>query len=212
MRIDLHVHTTYSPDAFMSPKEAVEAAKKIGLDGIAITDHNSIKAHQHTHHFRGTLVIPGIEVSSNEGHILGLNVSEVIPPRLSAAETIEKIRGAGGIAIAPHPYLKRGSVGSGAIARLNFDAIETVNSSTFPFFLATKLSSRLASRLGLPVTGGSDSHFTATLGLAYTLVDVSSTSIDDILDAIRRGRSKAFGRPRRVVDRLRKAASWARLF
>lgn len=212
MKLDLHVHTKYSPDAFMSPKAAVEAAKRIGLDGIAITDHDSIEAHRHTRYLRGILVIPGVEVSSNEGHILGLNVSEDIRPRLSAAETIEKIHDAGGVAIAPHPYFKRSSVGSGAIARLKFDAIETVNSSTFPFFLAKRLSSRLASRLGLPVTGGSDSHFPATLGFAYTIVDVSSASIDDILDAIKRGRSKAFGRPRRLAHRLRKAASWSRLF
>ena len=85
IRADLHVHTTYSSDSLITPKDLVFYAKKNGLNAVAVTDHNyldgAIKIAKETKDF---LVIPGMEVSSGEGHIVALNVNELIPKGLNS--------------------------------------------------------------------------------------------------------------------------------
>jgi len=81
-------------------------AKRNGLDGVAITDHNTVKGALKLvkRKPRGLIVIPGIEVSTQQGHLLGLNVKTLIPPNLSIKKTIELIHEDGGIAVIPHPF------------------------------------------------------------------------------------------------------------
>ncbi|HID90835.1 TPA: PHP domain-containing protein [Candidatus Bathyarchaeota archaeon] len=209
LKLDLHVHTVYSYDGFLTPRELVSTARRIGLDGVAITDHDSVEAHRRIRQDKGIVIIPGIEVSSAGGHILGLNVSCDIPPGLSAEETIERIHDAGGIAIASHPnspfFFWKDSFMGKRIARLKFDAVEVVNSAIFPFYALTRLNRRLARALNLPTTGGSDSHFASTVGRAYTIVEAHSSDIDDLIQAILSNKSTAFGLPRTVVERTRAA-------
>lgn len=205
LKLDLHVHTVFSHDGFATVREAVDTARRVGLDGIAFTDHDSVEACKHVSRFDDFVIIPGIEVSSKEGHVIGLDVADRIPSGLSAAETIERIHDVGGIAIAPHPNcLGKNSLSSRRIVNLDIDGIETVNSSAFPFFAMTRINRGIASSLRLPATGGSDSHFPSTIGFAYTRVDVSSIDVADIVDAIRTNKSRAFGRPYRISDRIRK--------
>ena len=83
MKCDLHVHTSYSYDSWIPPKEMVEAAIKKGVDCLAICDHGEVKgALEAIEYAKGKpiLIIPGIEVKSKEGDILALNVKEKIPP------------------------------------------------------------------------------------------------------------------------------------
>jgi len=213
LKIDLHVHTCYSKDCATTLDEVVLHAKNKGLDGVAITDHDTIEGALELMKNRTNLIIiPGIEVSTKQGHILGLDVTAPIPPQLGAMETIEQIHRAGGIAIAAHPatVFKNGIVGMGFNRRVSaygFDAIEVVNSSCFPFWL-NGLSRRLAVRTGLPQTAGSDSHLPETIGLAYTLienVEADPRSIDVIL-AIKKGMTVPYGKPTPWRLRLRKLA------
>jgi predicted metal-dependent phosphoesterase TrpH len=186
LKIDLHVHTCYSRDASTTLNEVVTSAKKQGLDGIAITDHNTLDGYFKLRK-RGLIVIPGIEISSQKGHILGLNVTKPIPQTLSPYETIQKIHENGGIAIAAHPTTAyKDSLRIKKNTELKFDAIEVINSSTFPFFLSTHLSRKLAVHLNLPQTAGSDSHLPQTIGLAYTLI-YAEPEVGKIIDAIKRG-------------------------
>ncbi len=76
----------------------------------------------------------------------------------------------------------------------NSDAIEVINSSTFPFFLSTRLARRLAVNLNLPQTAGSDSHRPSDIGTAYTLIDADS-EIDEVVHAIKKGATVPFGKP-----------------
>ncbi len=193
LKIDLHVHTCYSWDGVTTLKEVVVYAKKRGLDGVAITDHDSVKGAVKLAKKHDFLVIPGIEVSTKRGHVLALNVTTPIPPKLSTFETIETIHDLGGIAVAAHPT----TMYKGGMRRQitsNSDAIEVINSSTFPFFLSTRLARRLAVNLNLPQTAGSDSHRPSDIGTAYTLIDADS-EIDEVVHAIKKGATVPFGKP-----------------
>ena len=183
LKIDLHVHTCYSKDSCTTLKEVVTFAKKSGLDGVAITDHNTIKGalKMKTHEI---LVIPGIEVSTADGHLLGINVNTLIPSKLDIEETIHRIHEAGGIAIAPHPTALYKSPPSRSIR--SYDAVEVMNAASIPFSILTYFSRRFANDLDLPQTGGSDSHYAPEIGAAYTLVE-SNSEIDEIVCAIKKG-------------------------
>lgn len=188
---DLHVHTSYSHDGFCSVAQAVAAAKARGLNGIAIADHNSISGHAEIAKFRSEdfLIIPSIEVSSKDGHVLGLGINELIPRDLSAAETVDKIKAQGGIAVAPHPFSPARK--TGVVFKAKFDAVEVFNSHAY--FLSNPLAKRFAEQNRMPMTAGSDSHFPSDVGLAYTGV-TCEPKLDDVLKAVARGEAVIFGR------------------
>jgi len=204
LRIDLHLHTNYSRDANTTLEEAVHYARKKQLDGIAITDHDTVEGARELAHEKDFLVIPGIEVSSRHGHILGLNITDPVPPRLDMAETVERIRSLGGLAVIAHPsvVIKTG-LGARVDSASGIDAVEVINASAIPFSLSTYLSRRLALRLQLPQTGGSDSHHPDEIGSAYTLVDADPNR-DDVMEAIRKGRTEPFGKPISWMNRLQR--------
>ena len=200
LRLDLHVHTINSKDGHTNLEDLPHVVLNRGLDGIAVTDHNVLSKIQ----FKEIIIIPGIEVSTAHGHMLALNVRESITKGLSADETVEMIHNQSGLAILPHPYdFLRSSLRPKRLLR-NADAVETVNASSPLFPLSKWFAERFAQSRRLPVTGGSDSHLPETIGNGYTLIDVESTSIDDIVEAIRKGRTQAFGSAVSLFDRARK--------
>ena len=106
---DLHIHTVYSYDGTASVPAVLARAKQVGLDVIAITDHDEIrgalKAFELAPRF-DIEVIPGIEITTAEGDLLALFVTEKIQPGRPLIETIVKVGEAGGICIAPHPMAR----------------------------------------------------------------------------------------------------------
>ena len=100
--MDLHVHTCYSYDATTTLREVVAYAKKRGLDGVAITDHDTLRGALRLIQESEFIIIPGVEITTRQGHVLALNITTPIPSRLDLSETIHKIHDAGGIAVAPH--------------------------------------------------------------------------------------------------------------
>ncbi|MDY6765376.1 MAG: PHP domain-containing protein, partial [Halobacteria archaeon] len=126
--MDPHIHSNASYDG-KSPVEAIlKWASEIGLDAVAITDHDgideSVRAAEIAPDY-GLLAVPGVEVSTADGHLLGLGIEELPEKGRPIDETIEEIRGLGGIAIVPHPFQKSRH-GAGAIK--NCDAFEIYNS------------------------------------------------------------------------------------
>ena len=125
LKLDLHVHTSRSTDAFTPPEQLRTICTERGLDGLAITDHNVLAQDLDDE----LVILPGIEISSRDGHIIGLGLSDAIPRGLSADETIRKIREQNGASIIPHPYdLFRSSVRPHLLT-VRPDAIEVINSS-----------------------------------------------------------------------------------
>jgi predicted metal-dependent phosphoesterase TrpH len=192
-KADLHIHTFYSQDSTISPKELVFYAKKRGLTAVAVTDHNRIDGALKIAKETNFLIIPGIEVSSQNGHIVGLNLQGSIPKRLSADETVDKIHEAGGIAIACHPFaLFKGSLGNNANSK--FDAIETINASAFPFARSCKKAQKAADRLRKPTVAGTDAHYAPEIGFAYTIIE-AEPQVESITKAIAKGKCQPFGKP-----------------
>lgn len=195
MKLDIHVHSNHSNDGTVAPKEILKHARKIKLDGIAITDHNnisgSLKLSKEFKNEKDFVVIPGVEVSSSEGHILALGVEENIPRDLSPKATIEKITELGGLTIASHPFRFWSGLGEEIVREAHFEAIEVVNSRSLKKEIRN--SQRLAAELKCAMTGGSDSHSLDHLGNAYTVLKNPRWDVDGILEEIRKGNSKGEG-------------------
>jgi hypothetical protein len=189
---DLHVHSNYSKDSTITPKELVFYAKKRGLNAVAVTDHNQIEGSCKIAKEVDFLVIPGMEVSSADGHIVALNIQDLIPRDLSAKETVDLIHKAGGIAIAVHPYAWFKSSLNSHVKDAKFDAVETLNASAFPFNRCKKKAGEIAQKLNLPCVGGTDAHYGPTIGYAYTVID-SEPNVDAIAKAIVDGKCQPFG-------------------
>jgi predicted metal-dependent phosphoesterase TrpH len=202
IKIDLHVHTVYSPDSLITLEQLVFWAKKRGLNAVAVTDHNRVEGALKMAKETDFLIIPGTEVNSSDGHIVALNVHEVIPRDSSADETVERIHDAGGIAVACHPFaLFKGSLGKHANGK--FDAIETINASASPFKRSVRKAEEVAARFKLPRVAGTDAHYAPAIGYAYTLVDAEA-SVDAVVKAIATGRCQPFGAPVRLRLKLEK--------
>lgn len=187
-KADLHIHSNYS-DAYASIEEILEYVEnETDLAVIAITDHDKIegalKAEElvKNGNYRFKVII-GEEVSSKEGHIVGLFLSKRIPPKLSAHETIERIHKQGGLAVSVHPlYHSRmnnnktvWADGVGTITLLaekdNFDAIETVNAT--PTYGEENLRAKFLNRTLIfrSEVGSSDAHIVDAIGKGYTLFE-----------------------------------------
>ncbi len=195
MRLDLHNHTRHSPDSRVDPAALVHRARALGLDGIAITDHNSMAgvrtAIDAAADLPGFLVIPATEVSTSEGHVLAFGISDPIPRDLTARETGERIVAAGGVAVAAHPYRFWSGLGERSTLSARFDAYEVRNARTLR--VGNERADRLAQRQRVGRTGGSDAHFLHEHGRAFTVLDRGPSTVDDVLQAIGAGETRAEG-------------------
>jgi predicted metal-dependent phosphoesterase TrpH len=204
MRLDLHIHSQYSPDSQSSIEAILKQAQEAGLDGIAITDHNSIQSFFEASKLAEDLeldliVVPGAEISTSQGHLITLGTPNLVPSGLPADETIEHANDNGGIVVAPHPYAFFRK-GINNLQTIRLDAVETFNSKNL-FRFSNYLANRSARKLNLGMTGGSDSHKVETIGFGYTEVNIADgADVEQILQAIKSCRSQAKGR---VSPRLR---------
>ncbi|MDH5460104.1 MAG: metal-dependent phosphoesterase, partial [Candidatus Bathyarchaeota archaeon] len=189
-------------DSLITPEELVFYAKKRGLDGVAVTDHDRLDGALKIAKETDFLIIPGMEISSLNGHVIGLNLQEPIPSKLSVNETVDKIHESDGIAVACHPVTSfKGSLGRHINSK--FDAVEVINSSAIPFNYSVRRSREIASRLGISCVAGSDAHYGPEIGCAYTLVD-AELEVDEIVKAISNGLCLPFGRAIPLKTMLKK--------
>jgi len=186
IKLDLHIHSHYSEDAAGSPNEIIKSLKKKGLQGMSITDHNTIKGSIKALKVapKDFIVIPGIEISTAEGHILALNVKEDIPRKLSTSETVDRIIDEGGIPIIPHLFRNMSGIKKSKLKNIQqkIHTIEVFNSCSQP---KTNLkTAKVAKEFNLGGTGGSDSHDPLYAGYGYTIIDTNDFNVDTILTEI----------------------------
>jgi predicted metal-dependent phosphoesterase TrpH len=194
MKCDLHIHTYYSYDSNALPKDIVDSALEKGIDCLAITDHDKVEGVNEVIECakdKPVLIIPGIEVKSRDGDILGLNIRKPIPKNLSAEQTIEKIKEQGGLAIIAHPFgdwhpFKRDL--TDLVDKI--DGIEIMNAAVF---IGNKKAKELVKKHNLAFTAGSDAHYPKFIGRAYLEIPGKNLSIEQVLEAIRNKNCKVGG-------------------
>ena len=192
MKFDLHIHSNCS-DGHDEVKKILKAAARRKLAGLSITDHDTLRGSEKARKIikeqkLDLILIPGAEVTTAEGHLLVLGVSQIPPRGRSPEETTDLAHEQGGITIVPHPYHPFRH----AIGRIpKCDAVEVYNSKHL-FGIANARARREALRRGLPMVAGSDSHFAATVGLGVTDIDASNAS--EAIEAIRAGRTRIIGK------------------
>jgi predicted metal-dependent phosphoesterase TrpH len=194
-KADLHIHTTYSMDGTASVREVLESAVRAGLDVIAVTDHNEVRgaleAREMSTRF-GVEVVPGVEVSTRDGHLVALFVEQDIPRGMPVVDTLILIRETGGIAIAPHPQqpvpnsitlksIRRAL--EHPLAREALLGIEVcnMNPSHSPY---NRHSKQIADELPLAQIASSDAHMASMIGAGVT--HFAGRTAQDLLRAIKR--------------------------
>lgn len=172
-------------------------ARARGLDGIAITDHNTSECVDYfrkqgliredgmpVHDF---LIIPGQEISTAEGHLLALGVELPSLKGISAAEAVQMIHSKGGVAVAPHPYDSfRAGIRESVLENLPLDAIEVFNAAS-TLKSSNRQAREYALRKGLSMTAGSDAHLPHAVGVSYSLISMKELSLKGVLEGIRQG-------------------------
>ena len=199
LSVELHAHSSLSYDGRDTVDALLREAAAVGLDGLAVTDHDEIEASLEAAERApgyGLIGVPGMEVTSAAGHVLALGVAELVPANLPFDETIDRIHDAGGIAVIPHPFQTSRSgvaanVSAASLARA--DAIEVYNSRLLTG-RGNRRAKAFAEKHGLPVTAGSDAHIAEMVGRAVTEVDATEPTVEAILEAIREGRTATGGR------------------
>lgn len=176
IRVDLHVHTDFSPDSLLSPSRLLQVCRARGLDGVAVTDHNRLGGALAVARLAppDLLVIVGEEVRAAQGELLGLFLHEEVPPGLDVDDTARAIRRQGGLVGAPHPNDRwRPGLSEEILKQLCqaglLDFVEGRNGGA----LRRRDNQRaedLGRRLGLPLSAGSDAHVPGTVGICHVLM------------------------------------------
>jgi len=191
IRVDLHVHTSFSGDATINPKFVVDALNAHStIKAVAITDHDTFEGFFQVRKlatvYQDLLIIPGIEVTTRQGDIILLGIEEK-PAYMSTLESVvDFARESAALIIIPHPYRVRGI--SDAAEKTPADAVETVN--PWASSRENKLAQKLARARNLPGVAGSDAHKPEQLWTAYTEVD-AEPEVGSVLSAVKNGRVKA---------------------
>ena len=198
---DLHLHTIYSYDGTASVPAVLNRAKQLGLDVIAITDHDEIKGALKAMELAsayGVEVIPGIEITTADGDLLAFFITEKVDAGLSLVETVLRVRELGGVCVAPHPMA--GGMGMKSLkARTILKAlrnpavaealigIEVYNGTSIDR-ISNHSASLLASQLHIAKTGSSDAHVIDTIGFGATEFEGSTAA--DLLMALKNKTTK----------------------
>jgi predicted metal-dependent phosphoesterase TrpH len=185
---DLHIHSKYSGDCTMEPATILKVAKKKGLDGLAVTDHLTIKGGIETRKLNNDpnfLVIVGSEVETDDkADLIGLFLKDDIEST-NTADVITEIKAQGGLVLWAHPFRFGKNLFSGDVIP-QVDLIEGFNSKTSASRNA--LAQQLAREYGKPIIGASDAHQAFEIGNGRTLI--RDTGFDKAKEALASGKTQ----------------------
>lgn len=183
MKVDFHCHTVFSGDSLLEPEKMISKAKKIGLNKVAITDHNTIKGAIVSAEFAPEMVIIGEEIRVRKngkfiGEILGYFLEEEVPGDLEIEEALNLLRNQNAFISVPHPFdaVRSKWTNSSLAQYIKFlDAIEVFNSRTLTA-KPNKDALRFAREHGIIGLNGSDAHSWFELGQSYVVIPEFSTA------------------------------------
>lgn len=197
IRLDLHIHSQRSVDGCMSIPDIVAQARQRGLQGIAVCDHDA--ALETVPQYDDFLIIPGIEVSTERGHVLGLFITEQISTS-QFDEAVHMIHTQGGLAVIAHPFEH-----SLDIHRLDnvieqLDGVEIWNGrADRKNKRANAMALELAKQWKKPVTAGSDAHIPEEIGNGIVTVEVDALDLLSVRQALLRGAAEVQGKRGRSI-------------
>ena len=210
MKYELHCHSIHSKgskiywEGIMAPRQIPRALKRMGFGGFALTDHDTVaglKEAELESRKLGMVFIPGIEIFTASGHLIGLGVRKPLKKGMPLGRALDAIHAEGGIAVAPHPFDLRGEgVGDESSRADAIEAFNSLNLTRFENYVACKY----ARRLGMPIVGGSDAHSPEMLG--RTINHIEAHDADSAIEQIVKGKVDVEGRYIRIPD----VVSWAR--
>ena len=203
-KLDLHIHTIYSGDSLIKPMDLLKQAKRKRLDGFAITDHETLQAY---HDLKKKnmddklLIIPGMEIETHIGEVIGLFIEDEIDISDNNFFTIVKnIRRNNGLVVIPHPFdfLRRNHLKmelmTDRIIKKYIDGIEIMNSRIILRYCVNK-AKNFNRKYQLFETGGSDAHTLKEVGKAYTLIkNINDFSLESLKEALLLKKSQSLGK------------------
>ena len=200
-RVDPHVHSAASYDGRDPPELLLEQAAAVGLDAVVVTDHDRIEASLRAAELApeyGLVGIPGAEISTAHGHLLGIGIEELPEPGRPMDETVAAVRDLGGVAVVPHPFQRtRHGARRRVLQAVDVDGIETYNAWLFTGYRNLRARA-FAHRNELASLAGSDAHSVTTVGRAFTEMEFEGrrrrVTDDDVVEAIRNGSTQVHGR------------------
>lgn len=205
VRLDLHVHSRYSVDSRLSFEQILERITYQGLQGFALTDHDTTAGLAELDRLRssypGFWFVPGVEISTQEGHLLVYGVTEAPLRDRPLAETLERVDALGGVSVLAHPFRWVHGVGRRLATEANVAGIEGRNGKNSE--LANTKADLLAARRSISSTGGSDAHEPNLVGRAFTEFPREVASVEDVLEQIRKGQVTAAGASLSFGGRIR---------
>ena len=209
IKADLHIHTCYSIDCLTPLEKIVARCLELGIDCVAVADHNTIAGALKLRQIAPFRVIVAEEIATTAGEVMGLFLSEGIRQGLSAQETISRIRNQGGLVAIPHPFgrslFRRDNVLTSMEILSQVDIIEAFNSRT-PFSSSIRRAATLVKEQGKAASAGSDAHTLGEIGRAYVEMP-EFHGPDDFLSSLAQG--QIFGQKSSYLAHL--ASTWAKI-
>jgi predicted metal-dependent phosphoesterase TrpH len=209
IRADLHIHTIYSGDSKSRLEQIIARCNDVGINCIAVTDHNTIAGAVKVQQMAPFKVIVGEEIHTASGEVIGYFMTQEIPGRLPVAETVRRIKEQGGLVAVPHPFdrLRGSAIQRPALESIlpDVDIIEVLNARSFLKHY-NAMAERFAQKHGLVASAGSDAHTLGEIGRTYVeMPDFDSR--DDFLKALAQGKIMGQVSPRIVHLK----STWAKL-
>jgi predicted metal-dependent phosphoesterase TrpH len=210
MRFDLHVHTTISSCSRLTIEEIVSHGRARGLDGVCITDHDTMDVRNFlAEGFQpsGICVIFGLEYTTPEGDFLIFGPFEVIPSGFSGQELLRYVEQADGVAVAAHPCRGGRSTDENLLKKGHCNLVEGMNGRNS---IRENAKAALLSELyGVGQVGGSDAHCLEELGQVTTCLHDIIHDRTDFIQALKKGsftleraqtHSESFTAPERTTE------------
>ena len=181
IKVDMHVHTSCSPDSLLHIDNLLETCDRNGIDCVAVTDHDTAECALKLHKLAPSRVIVGEEIHTTSGEIIGLFLEETIQPWLSPIETVERIKEQGGLVYLPHPFdgMRAAVLEKQALEEIweKIDIVEVFNSRN-AFRRSNRKASNFAVEKGILSGAGSDAHTEYELGQAYVIIEPFDSAAD----------------------------------
>ena len=189
LKVDLHMHTHFSPDSGAPSQSIVDRCVKTGLSYIAVTDHNTIRGALEVRGIAPFPVIIGEEIKSSAGDIIGLFLKEEVPRGLSPLETVDAIKAQGGLVMVPHPFdrFRPSAIRYDALKSIlpRVDIMEAFNAHDL-LMRDNDTAADFGREHGLVAAAVSDSHTPLELGRTYMEVEEFDGTPEGFKDALTR--------------------------